>query len=206
MTERDKKAILSQGFALCHAKVDGVSIVTNGHVILPMEPWFENKEGDIVNPESVERKWRSIPERLGKSKAVRVKTHSKFNETYVAILSNDTTLDTAYLYLFEGCEVFSASRTEIVIFVRDQSIVGALMPLRHIPACSMTGCEAPTLDAVFAGMEDGDERRIRSIEQDISSKHGEIADLEYEIKDLNREIDEIRKRKKERNGNLEQVG
>jgi len=193
MTEQDKQKIMRTGVCLCHATVDGVSVVTNVHVLLRMEPWFENDEGSIVKPASVERKWHGLPECLGKAKPVRVTAHSKFGEKYVVTLSNDAQLNTAYLYLFDGCEVFSSGKYEPAIFVRDGAIAGVLMPLRDIPAASMTACEAPTLEQVFAAMAADSERRIKDTEKEIEGKRFEIKALEDEIAELEGCIEEIRK-------------
>ncbi len=195
MTERDKRVIMRAGHMLCHAKVDGVSIVTNGHVILPMEPFFENEEGDTVKPESVERYWRSIPERLAKSKPVRVDKHLKNDTVYFSMLSNDSQLNAAYLYLFDGCKVFSAGKREPAIFVRDGVIAGAVMPMMY--ETPMDVCLAPLLENVMARLRGNDATMIVEAEEEIRDKRAEIKDLEDEIAELQADIAKIRQRQEE---------
>lgn len=192
MTEREKRVIMRTGHMLRHAMVDGMSIVTNGHVILPMEPFFDNEEGDTVKPESVERKWRSIPEILGKSKPVQITGHVKFMDQFCARLSNKATLNTAYLYLFDGCEVFSAGKKETVVFVRNGTITGAVMPMRELR--DPTPCDAPTLEDVLAGMAASEEARIAALEEEIRDKRADIKNIEDEIAELQADIAKIRQR------------
>lgn len=195
MTEREKRVIMRTGHMLCHAKVDGVSIVTNGHVILPMEPFFDNEEGDTVKPESVERYWRSLPERLAKSKPAPICKHVTTSGRYYAKLLNSAVIATHYIYLFDGCEVFSAGKTEPTIFVRDGVIAGAAMPAREhsMPA----NCNPPTLEEVLDALRSHDSTKIVEAEEEISEKRAAIKDLEDEIAELEGDIAKIRQRQAE---------
>lgn len=195
MTEREKRVIMRAGHMLCHAKVDGVSIVTNGHVILPMEPWFENEEGDTVRLESVERYWRSLTERLAKSKPAPIYKHVTTSGRYYAKLINGAVIATHYIYLFDGCEVFSAGKTEPSIFVRDGVIAGAAMPMREhsMPA----DCNPPTLEEVFDALRKHGSTEIVEAEEEIRDRRAEIKDLEDEIAELQADIAKIRQRQEE---------
>lgn len=195
MTGKDRKAILHTGVHLNYATVDGITVVSNGHSILPMEPFFEATETEVVTPMAIEKYWRGLPERLAKAKPVKIVGHCKFGDLYVTRLSNLSVLNTGYLYLFDGCEIFSAGEYDPAIFVRNGSMAGAVMPMRNLE--SLVPCDAPTLEDIMASIRSVDAKLIRGLEEDIKLKREEIAALEKEIKNAEGEIAEIRSRKAE---------
>jgi hypothetical protein len=143
----------------------------------------------------VERYWRSLPERLAKSKPVRVDKHLKNDTVYFSILSNDSQLNSAYLHQFDGCEVFSAGKREPAIFVRDGVIAGAVMPMRY--ETPMDACDATLLEAVMDLLCGNDAMMIVEAEEEIREKRAEIKKIKDEIAELERDIAKIRQRQEE---------
>lgn len=209
MREQDKLAILqANGCNLIHVMVDGVSVVTNSHVIMDSPPFTNaavHEDEYQPKPESVKKYWRSLPERLGKSKPVGISRHFKQGNLFlfVAELTNKAPLNTGYLYLFDGCEMFSAGKESPAIFVRNGAIAGAVMPMRHLG--DVEKCDPPTLEDVLSSIHKRLGEDIVALEAEIAEKRGEIKDLESEIAGLEKEIADIRKRREKQDGNLEQT-
>lgn len=144
MTARQKREILKLSGQVVFAEVDGVSIASNGYVVLPMKP-FRFDSGDL-KPEGMVRLWKRLPGMLKIAKPVEVKEYFRSFQGFGARLTTGEKIDMKYLSMFDGCAMFNSGHAAPILFVRDKAIVGAAMGMR--PTWD-TLCEKPTLEEIL---------------------------------------------------------